>query len=115
MEVWEAAQLLSHFPFWTMKGFASSECFLSFAPKGSHPWAFYFYYMDPLHNQAEEPLLPEGADLSIGADLKCPAVSPEIPCDNRITLPRNPVNIYVAIVLVLGRDKGVNVKPTLAD
>lgn len=72
-----------------MKGFDSSECFLSFTPKWSHSRAFYFYYMEPLHNQAEEPLLPEGADLYIGTNLKCPAVSPEIASDNHITLPRS--------------------------
>lgn len=71
--------------------------------------------MEPPHNQAEEPLLPEVVALYVGANLECPALSPEIPCDNHITLPTNPINIHVAIVLVLGRDEGVNVKPTLAD
>lgn len=119
-EVWEAAELLSHFPFWSTKGSDSSECweqqcFLSFSPKQSHPGACYFYYMEPLRNQAGEPLLPAVVALCIGANPKCPAVSPEIPCDNCITLPRNSVNIHVVIILVLGRDEGVNVKPSLAD
>lgn len=71
--------------------------------------------MEPPHNQAEEPLLPEVVALYVGANLECPALSPEIPCGNHITLPTNPINIHVAIVLVLGRDEGVNVKSTLAD
>lgn len=75
--------------------------------QSSHPRAFCFCYLEPLHNQAEEPLLPEVVDLYIGANLKCPVVSPEIACDNHIILPTNPVNIHVAVVLVLGRDEGV--------
>lgn len=71
--------------------------------------------MEPLCNQAEEPLLPAVVTLYLGASLKCPAVSPETPCDDHTTLPRNPANIRVVIVLVLGRDEGVNVKPSLAD
>lgn len=43
------------------------------------------------------------------------AASSEIPCDNSIILLRNLVNIHVIIVSVLGRDKGINVKPSSAD
>lgn len=47
--------------------------------------------------------------------MKSLAATPEIPCDNRIILPRNPVNIHAVIVSVLGRDEGVNVKSSSAD
>lgn len=48
----------------------SSNVFFPLLPSSLIPGFFNFYYMEPLHNQAEEHLLPEVVALYIGANLK---------------------------------------------